>query len=154
MLTPVSPTACDRARTAISAQLDGELSELGAARLAAHLRVCAACEAFAFELASIAARLRGAPLEQPGVSVVLPARGRVPTLRLAAVAVAVAAGASSLALGHALNSKNRPAKTATGTQLGPSLEQDMLNQHVLAMERRLRPATPPVSSRNGPLVPL
>ena len=34
---------CDRAREWVSLELDGELSELGAARLDAHLVRCAAC---------------------------------------------------------------------------------------------------------------
>ena len=40
MLSQVPPNDCLRARESISARLDGELSELGVARLAAHLRGC------------------------------------------------------------------------------------------------------------------
>jgi anti-sigma factor RsiW len=90
----------------MSAQLDGELSELGSARLSAHLRGCPACTAFAREMAVIAAQLRTAALEQPSRSIELPQRQRFRvTARAAAAAVAVAAGAS-LALGHALGSSS------------------------------------------------
>ncbi|HKT44939.1 MAG TPA: zf-HC2 domain-containing protein, partial [Gaiellaceae bacterium] len=72
------PSECQRAREAVSARLDGELSELGSARLSAHLRACAACAAYALEVAAVATRLRMAPLEQPSVPVALPARRRRP----------------------------------------------------------------------------
>ena len=58
MLTPIPPTECSRARESMSAQLDGELSELGSARLSAHLRECPECTAYALEMGAIAARLR------------------------------------------------------------------------------------------------
>jgi anti-sigma factor RsiW len=152
MLTPVPPSACQRAREAVSAQLDGELSELGSARLSAHLRECDACTAFAAELASIATRLRTAPLERPAVPVELPARRGRPALQLGAAAAAVVAvAASSLALGHALNSSGGPSRTATQTISGPTLGQDIVSQHILAMERRL-PKTGTL--RVGPLLAL
>jgi len=105
MLTPIPPTDCSRARESMSAQLDGELSELGSARLSAHLRECSACGGYALELAAIASRLRTSALEQPSQPIALPQRRRhfQVTARAAAAAVAVAAGAS-LALGHALGS--------------------------------------------------
>jgi len=141
MLTPVPPTKCQRAREALSLQLDGELSELGSARLATHLRECAACAAYAREASAIAGHLRAAPLEQPGAPVVLPARRRPPSLRIAAAAAAVlVAAASSLALGHSLRSSGHPARTATGALTSPTLGQDIVSQHILAMERRLPPA--------------
>jgi predicted anti-sigma-YlaC factor YlaD len=101
MLTPIPPTECSRARESMSAQLDGELSELGSARLSAHLRDCPACGAYALELATVTSRLRTAPLEQPERPIALPQRRRPirVTARVAAAAVAVAAGAS-LALGN------------------------------------------------------
>jgi hypothetical protein len=62
-------------------------------------------------------------------------------LRLAAVAAAVlVAAASSLALGHSLRPSGHPAKTATRGLTGPTLQQDIVSQHILAMERRLPPA--------------
>ena len=89
MLTPVPPSDCDRAREAVSAQLDGELSELGSARLAAHLRECPACSAYAFEVAAVATRIRSAPLERPGDRIHL-RRPRRSATRATVVAVAAA----------------------------------------------------------------
>ena len=102
MLTPVPPSDCQRARESVSAQLDGELSELGTARLSAHLRECEACTAYALEVSAIANRLRAAPLERPGTGVALPVRRRRAGLQIAAAAAVAVAAASSLALGHAL----------------------------------------------------
>jgi anti-sigma factor RsiW len=120
MLTPIPPTECSRARESTSAQLDGELSELGSARLSAHLRDCPACAAYALELGAIAARLRAAALEQPARPIELPQRLRrfQVTARAAAAAVAVAAGAS-LALGHALGSGSSRPSAARATVREP-----------------------------------
>jgi hypothetical protein len=104
----------------MSAQLDGELSELGSARLSAHLRECASCSAFALELGAIAARLRAAPLEQPERPLALPRRHFQVTARVAAAAVAVAAGAS-LALGHALGTGPSPPAAHARTPLPESV---------------------------------
>jgi len=138
MLTPVPPTACQRAREAVSRQLDGELSELGSARLSAHLRECDACASYALELAALTTRLRTAPLAQPSAPVELPARRRRPALQLAAAAAAVVAlAASSLALGHALSPSGHslPA-AAAGLAKPPSLRGDAVDRHVLAMLRQ------------------
>jgi predicted anti-sigma-YlaC factor YlaD len=136
MLTPVPPTACQRAREAVSARLDGELSELGSARLAAHLRECDACAAYAHEVSAISGRLRAAPLEQPGAAVAVPMRRR----RHGAVQLAAAAAAVA-ALGAALALSSSGPSVRTGThQLGqPSLTEDIISQHILALERRLGP---------------
>ena len=151
MLTPMPPSECERARKAVSAQLDGELSEMGSARLAAHLRRCTACAAYALEAAAITSRLRMAPLERPGIEVALPSRRR-PGLQIAAAAAAVlVAAASSLALGHALRSSGHPAQTATRIVTVPSLQQDIVSQHILAMERKLVPAS---TLRVGPVLAL
>lgn len=99
---PALPTACLKAREAVSLQLDDELSELGSARLAAHLRRCERCSAYAQELAAIAAGLRAAPLERPSAPVAMPAqwRRRAPWAPAAAAAAAVAVlAAGSLLLG-------------------------------------------------------
>src|SRR5438270_10198424 len=114
MLSAVPPNDCLRARESISARLDDELSELGAARLAAHLRICPECSAYAGGVGAVAGLLRSAPLELPDVEIALPPRRRMPGLQVAAAAaaaVAVAAG-SSFALGRALGTNAAP--TATG----------------------------------------
>jgi len=104
MLTPIPSSECVRAREAASAQLDDELSELEAAQLAAHRRVCADCEEFAAELRALATVVRLTPLERPPHRLVVaepPRRGRSLPLRAATVA-AVAATAASFVAGQAL----------------------------------------------------
>ncbi len=86
--------ACDRARQWLSLRLDGELSELEQALLAAHLERCDACRTFEAETAALTAALRAAPLErlQP---IALPRRRRVSARAFqagAAAAAVVAAG--------------------------------------------------------------
>src|SRR5436305_1138715 len=93
MLDPLPPIACQKAREAVSLQLDGELSELGSLRLATHLRRCEACSAHALELSATLDLLRSAPLEQ--LAFVLQPRRRASSARImtvAATAVAVATG--------------------------------------------------------------
>jgi len=63
-----SSTDCARARESVSAQLDGELPELGLDRLDAHLFLCPACAAWAEEVRGVTGRLREAPLEMPAMA--------------------------------------------------------------------------------------
>jgi predicted anti-sigma-YlaC factor YlaD len=63
-----SPIDCARAREFVSAQLDGELSELGLDRLETHLLLCPACTAWAERARDVTGRLREAPLEVPAVA--------------------------------------------------------------------------------------
>ncbi len=124
MLRLVPPGDCTEAREAVSARLDGELTELEAVRLEGHLRTCADCRDFAAEAGPTALLLREAPLEQPAVRIwAEPAR---PRRRLgvaggiaAAAAVIVAAAAPSFLLGRTLG--HQPAtRTATGATSEPS----------------------------------
>ena len=88
---------------------------------------------------------------RPRVGIALPVRRRRAGLQIAAAAAVAVAAASSLALGHALRSSNRPAQTATQVVTAPSLQQDIVSQHILAMERKLVPAG---SLRVGPVLAL
>jgi len=143
MLNLVPPNECLRARESVSARLDGELSELGAARLAAHLRTCADCRGYAAELEQVTGLLRAAPLAVPEVEIALPARRRIASLQIAAVAaaaVAVAAG-SSFALGRALGTGGSSTATSaavTGADIA-GVRADSTQQHILAMVRHLEP---------------
>ena len=87
---------CRRTRELVSLALDGELSELDAARLEGHLAGCAACRELEHELAGLTVALRAAPLEQLSRPISLPQRVRWSLRPLqvgaAAAAVAVAAG--------------------------------------------------------------
>jgi len=147
-MTPaVPPSECVRARESISAQLDGELSELDSARLVGHLRSCSGCEAHARELAAIAGRLRAAPLAKPELEIWLPQRRRTAALRTAplrmsaaAAALVVAAGLSFVVGHHAAGgggagSAGLPTAHAAGPQTGFAAG-DLLQTHVLAVLRQ------------------
>src|SRR5438445_7121931 len=101
MLTPVPPSDCARTRESASARLDGELAELQAAQLEAHLRSCPECRAYAARIEVITYGLRAAPLEQPALAAFVPQRrwrtGVVPAAAAAAMVFAVAG--SSFAIG-------------------------------------------------------
>jgi predicted anti-sigma-YlaC factor YlaD len=146
MLSLVPPNDCLRARESISARLDGELSELGAARLAAHLRGCPECSAYASGVGTVARLLRDAPLEQPSIDVTLPSRRRLPGLRVAAAAAAVVAiaASSSFVLGRTLGTgTSTPASTRlTGAADLLSLRADSKEQHLAMLWRSKRIATP------------
>jgi anti-sigma factor RsiW len=87
---------CGQTRELVSLELDGELSELEAARLENHLGHCAACRQLKAELAGLTLALRAVPLEQFERAITLPRRIRFSLRPLqvgaAAAAIAVAAG--------------------------------------------------------------
>jgi anti-sigma factor RsiW len=85
-----SHTVCDEAREWISLALDGELSELGRARLHAHLEGCPSCRAFEAEGLAVTGALRAATLEEPAFEVAVPGTRRVPVRLLQASAAAAA----------------------------------------------------------------
>jgi predicted anti-sigma-YlaC factor YlaD len=144
MLTPVPPTDCMLARESASARLDGELPELDALRLDAHLASCAECAGFAASIAGATAQLRAAPLEPAPAAVFVPrARRRRPHLvAVAAASIVVAAAAgTSFVLGQQLGGRGgsttplvRGAVTAA-PQIDPGLvamlrsERGWLNQN-------------------------
>jgi predicted anti-sigma-YlaC factor YlaD len=65
-------TDCARARESLSAQLDGELSDLELDGLELHLLVCPACTAWAQEVRDTTRLLREARLEEPVERFALP----------------------------------------------------------------------------------
>jgi predicted anti-sigma-YlaC factor YlaD len=110
---------CDRIRELYSASLDGELSELDAARLEAHLTRCPACSAYASAAASASRLVRQAPLEQPSFPIVVPGR-RIAVARQLQVAAAAAAVAVTVGLSVAVGtiggpSSARPSHAATSS---------------------------------------
>jgi Putative zinc-finger len=90
--------ACDRARQAVSLDLDGELSQLELAFLERHVRRCEPCAAFATELRGVSEQLRAAPLLPLARPIELPLRRRVglSARRVGAWAGAGAAAAAAL----------------------------------------------------------
>jgi predicted anti-sigma-YlaC factor YlaD len=130
MLTPVPPSDCTRARESASARLDGELAELQAAQLEAHLRACPECQAFADGIAASAGLLRAAALGQPSGPTFTPMpqrRRRIGVLpAVAAAAIMIAVAGSSFAVGGMLGgrqSARTPAPTTTASAaLGGSID--------------------------------
>lgn len=90
---------CDRARAWASLELDGELSQLERALLAAHTRRCESCAAFAAELRALTETLRSAPLDVPARPFVLPAPRPVVRYRRFALRVSLATVLAGLAAG-------------------------------------------------------
>lgn len=91
---------CGQTRELVSLELDGELSELEAARLDAHLADCAACRELSSELGGLTLAIRTTPVEQLERPVTLPRRARWSLRPLqvgaAAAAVAIAAGLAGI----------------------------------------------------------
>ena len=87
---------CGQTAELVSLELDGELSELEAARLETHLGQCAACRSLKAELAGLTLALRAVPLEQLERPVTLPRRAafslRPLQVGAAAAAIAIVAG--------------------------------------------------------------
>jgi anti-sigma factor RsiW len=124
MLTPVPPSDCTRARESASARLDGELVELPAAQLDAHLRSCPECQAYADGIEASTGLLRAAPLDQPSGAMFTPMphrRRRIGVLpAAAAAAIVVAVAGSSFAVGGMLGRQGSttPPPTTTSSALG------------------------------------
>ena len=82
---------CRGARQSLSIRLDGELSEVAAARLEKHLRLCGDCAAFEERMAAIAGAMRSASLLEPTEAIVMPRRPGSRLWVLSAGAASVAA---------------------------------------------------------------
>jgi predicted anti-sigma-YlaC factor YlaD len=147
MITPVPPSNCARARESASARLDGELAELQAAQLEAHLRSCPECRAYVAGIEVITRDLRAAALEQPAVAAFVPQRHRRRSLipAAAAAAIVVAVAGSSFAIGGMFGRQASHVPPATSTAsaalAGP------IDQLVLSAVRSQKPAPFRVSSR-------
>jgi predicted anti-sigma-YlaC factor YlaD len=61
--------ACERVRAQASIELDGELSQLEQAMLAAHISHCPDCRAYRAEVHAFTRSLRSAPLVRPSGSI-------------------------------------------------------------------------------------
>src|SRR5687767_2140963 len=89
---------CDRVRSQVSLELDGELSQLERAMVAAHLERCPDCRAYESEVTAFTDLLRHAPLKQLESPVVVRRPHRTIAARLqAGVAAAVAVAALGVA---------------------------------------------------------
>ena len=91
MVPPTHPVACERVRVQVSLELDGELSQLERAMLAAHVARCADCRAYRSEVHAFTRALRAAVLETaPAVTVRRYRRSTAATRFQAGVAAAMA----------------------------------------------------------------
>lgn len=103
---------CHRARAWAALAPDGELSELERKLLGAHLRRCAACAAFAVDVAALTAELRAAaavPLARPVAIPVWRRRRSWAGVRAAGAAAAIAV----MTLGIASRGPLSPNETST-----------------------------------------
>jgi predicted anti-sigma-YlaC factor YlaD len=148
MLTPIPPSDCARAREFSSARLDGELAELQAAQLEAHLRSCSECRVYAGGIEAVTLELRAAPLEEPATAGFVPQRRRragfIPAAAAAAMVVAVAG--SSFAIGGMLGRQGSRVPPATTTLRNPALA-GPIDQLVLSAVRSQQSSPFRVSSR-------
>jgi predicted anti-sigma-YlaC factor YlaD len=94
---------CDLIRGHVSAALDGKLSEVDSARLAAHLGSCAECRAYSAGAGTTTQLLRATPLEELGFPIVLPSR-RLAVARRLQVAAAAAALVATVGLSAVVGS--------------------------------------------------
>ena len=114
----MSRTDCALARESVSADLDGELSELDLHRLHGHLRACADCSAWSKHVKAATTQLREAPFEAPAaVAFELPRSGR--TWRVGP-AVAVVPAAAFVAVVVISLGGTRHGQPATSTSQGPT----------------------------------
>jgi predicted anti-sigma-YlaC factor YlaD len=81
-------SSCDRARSQLSARVDGELSQLEDAELRRHLAACAACRDYEAEVGAFSHVLRTSPLAEPDFPIFVPRRRRVMAARIQVAAVA------------------------------------------------------------------
>jgi predicted anti-sigma-YlaC factor YlaD len=109
---------CARARSWVSHEVDGELSQFERVFLAAHLRRCGECARFAEDVRLLTHLVRSAPLEQPERAFEIPLRrpARLRVTGRAAIATALVALAGGL--GVLAGSNGGGSSTPTATSVG------------------------------------
>ena len=120
-------------REAVSAQLDGELSELEAIRLRTHLEACESCREFEASANFSTAALRMAPLEPLTRPIALPSRRRI-SLRVPAAA---AAAVVMVAAGGVFESLHGGA-AIRGSQASNAAYNNRLDMRQLALQQQAR----------------
>ena len=136
---------CDRAQAWASLELDGELSQLERALLAAHIRRCESCAPRVAEVRAVTAALRRAPLERPTRTLFVPRRRtRVATrLALAATLAVLAAGVGGLAGSLGEEREDRPPPPQPDLALLPSADVLRDVEGVRRPGEQRRPFVPP-----------
>jgi predicted anti-sigma-YlaC factor YlaD len=130
----ISLHSCDRIRELYSASLDGELSELDAARLETHLATCSGCSAYAATAASASRLVRETPLEQPGFRIVVPGR-RLAVARQLQAAAAAAAVAVTVGLSVAVGTIGGPPVARSSHHAQASAKLRFPDQELRMLER-------------------
>ncbi len=130
----ISLDMCDRIRELCSTSLDGELSELDAARLESHLVSCPSCRAYAATARATARLVRDTPLEEPGFRVVVPGR-RLAVARKLQVVSAAAAVAVTVGFSVALSTVGGPGVARSSQHAAPSANLRFPDQELRMLER-------------------
>jgi anti-sigma factor RsiW len=133
---------CDRVRSQISLELDGELSQLERAMVAAHLQRCPDCRAYEAQVTSFTRVLREAPLKQMERPVVVRKPRRSVGARLqAGVAAAVALVALGVTGRIALSESPAPqSPSVVPQQIGNPSMGELQNE--LAILQLVKPGKP------------
>ena len=114
--------------------LDGELSELDAARLEGHLASCASCRGYV-ETARTASRLvRQTPLEEPSFPIVVPGR-RFAVARKLQVGAAAAAVAVTVGFSAAVSMVGGPSVAHSSRHATPSAKLRFPDQELRMLQR-------------------
>jgi|SRR5690349_6677261 predicted anti-sigma-YlaC factor YlaD len=130
----ISLHICDRIRELCSASLDGELSELDAARLEGHLVSCPSCRAYAETARAAAQLVRQTPLEEPTFRVVVPGR-RLAVARRLQVVSAAAAVAVTVGFSVALSTVGGPGVARSSHQAAPSANLRFPDEELRMLQR-------------------
>jgi predicted anti-sigma-YlaC factor YlaD len=136
MAAPLPSTDCERARALVSAWLDGELSELGRARLDAHVAECDVCREYRRSAQHTTRLLRSAALEEVRVPIILPRpRHRLARIAQTGSAAAAAAAVAVIALTGTFEHPSQPpalSKTPPTRVEAPNLDFQLLRDAALA----------------------
>jgi anti-sigma factor RsiW len=119
-----SDPVCERAREYASLRLDGELSELEEALLAAHLSRCEPCKSFDADIRMLTSELRQAAFERPSEPIVALFAGAVETVLKPRTATSATPAAKMLIAPGSevreLRALNR-VRLETGIRISPTL---------------------------------
>jgi predicted anti-sigma-YlaC factor YlaD len=130
----ISLQTCDSIRQLCSAALDGELSELDAARVDAHLGACPSCRAYVSTATAASRLVRETPLEEPAFRVVIPAR-RLAVARKLQMAAAAAAVAVTVGLSVAVGTISGPSAVHSSHRATQSAKLRFPDQELRMLQR-------------------
>jgi predicted anti-sigma-YlaC factor YlaD len=142
-MTSLRPSlVCERVRSQVSRELDGELSELERRMLTSHLERCAECREYQEDLLAFTRELREAPLEQLShpIEVHRPRRASLAWAQMGvAAAVAVAVFGTLTHLGP-ISERGRASSVGTPTQFQGSRQAALEVRQIIADGRAFKRA--------------